>query len=57
MNPVRDLRYHLLGQAVGGEQSSEISDFLGRHIDLVGLDYDTKFSKKIKEIGKLTRVA
>ncbi len=34
MNPVRNLGDHLLGQAVGGKQSSEISDVLGRHIDI-----------------------
>ena len=35
----------------------ELLEKIKRPIDLIGLDYDTKFSKKIKKIGKLTRVA
>jgi predicted nucleotidyltransferase len=30
---------------------------LRRHIDLVGLDYDTDFGRQLKETGALTRVA
>ncbi|MCD6122168.1 MAG: nucleotidyltransferase domain-containing protein [Spirochaetales bacterium] len=35
----------------------ELLEKLGRSIDLVCLDYDTDFSKKIKESGKFERVA
>ena len=37
MNPARNPGNHLLGQAVGCKQSSEISDILGRHIDVGSL--------------------
>jgi len=35
----------------------ELLEKLNRSIDLVCLDYDTDFSKKIKESGKFERVA